>query len=101
MHQNAESREISIACRGDIIENLRHHTHRLRMSSLSLLLLDTNTKESKDIVAKLLDAESIPISLNGVRDRLLKIRRLELSVKSAEDARFATLWLLGIVNLLL
>lgn len=85
--------------RKEVSENILHHTQRLRLSSLRLLCthLDSNdiADETQSIFAKLLEAESIPLTLQGVRDRLLKIRRMELSVKSDEDARMAALWLLG------
>ena len=61
------------------------------MSSLEL----TSGAENEEIISKLIEAESIPIGMHGVRERRLKIQRLELHVKSEEDARLATLWLLG------
>lgn len=83
-------------CRDVIVENILHYDQRLRLSSLHLLAGSPPSESGpEDMLAKLLEAETIPLTMHGVRDRLLKIQRLNLSVKSEGDARLASLWLLG------
>ena len=79
-----------------IIDNLLHHSHRMRIASLRLLSgVSDLASELDEVIAKLLEAESIPLTMQGTRDRVLKIQRLELSTKNKECARLVTLWLLG------
>jgi U3 small nucleolar RNA-associated protein 20 len=82
--------------RDAIVDNLLHHSHRMRLSALRLLSGVSDPPTPVDTMTdKLLEAESIPLTMQGVRERLLKIQRLELWIKDKECARLASLWLLG------
>ncbi|KAL5483039.1 UTP20_9 [Sanghuangporus weigelae] len=80
-----------------LTRNLKSHSHIIRRSSLELLSLPGVAPESTmDAVKRCLAAELVPLSVQGVKERVLLTGKVEQSAVNDEQAsRICGTWLLG------
>ncbi|KAF7327783.1 DRIM domain-containing protein [Mycena kentingensis (nom. inval.)] len=59
------------------------HSHALRLGALRLLAA-TQLSDARDVVKRCLSGEEVPLEVSGVRDRVLRIGRIEAGVKAKQ-----------------
>ena len=86
----------------DTVQTLMHclksHSHVIRQSALELLCSPLfSLMTSREAVKRCLTAELVPLTIQGVRERVLRIGRLSLAVEDGNQsaAKACILWLLG------
>lgn len=83
----------------DVKSSLLSHSRSLRLQTLRLLnsLLVDVPESTSYLLKKILQAEEISIDVQGVRERVLRITRLPVSVKDSDvlGADICARWLIG------
>lgn len=78
--------------------NLDSHSHVLRLTALQLLQLSSEIPaDSHSILRNTLAADSVPLTLQGARERNVHISKLVISVEDGNQvaARILARWLIG------
>lgn len=84
-----------------LLELLKSHSHAISKSALELLSSPlvslSSANDVADVLSRCLAAESVPLAVQGVRERVLRIGRISQGVgaNSERGARICASWLLG------
>ncbi|KLO12558.1 hypothetical protein SCHPADRAFT_853762 [Schizopora paradoxa] len=83
-----------------LVENLKSHLQHVRLSSLNILNCALSPYSSNETVKRCITAEEVPLSVQGVRERVLRIGRLSQFVRDDDvtAAEICVTWLLGQVK---
>ena len=77
-------------------KNLLSHSQITRQSSLELLTSSLSPlTNAREVLRRCLAAESVPLTVQGVRERILRIGRVPQVVQDENDAGLCAKWLIG------
>jgi U3 small nucleolar RNA-associated protein 20 len=98
MHSSPSPRQIPIAhIYQSLLPSLLSHSRRLRLACLRLLdckLIDPN-HDHVEIVRRCLQGEEVPVDIQGVRERVLRIGRVGQVVGDEKSADLCGRWLIA------
>lgn len=80
-----------------LVENLKSHLQHVRLSSLNILHSALSPYSANETLKRCIAAEEVPLSIQGVRERVLRIGRLSQFVRDEDStaAEISVTWLLG------